>query len=260
MGFDRLSIINIAKDNYYREQLQQRNTLKQKGVDDKSIQDIMHGDYNLDEYNLAKSYDRLGSIGRFSLGSLEGGAETINGIEVAEEVFDLDPLQPEKAVVDFIEVLKNNFCNVELLKTDKEKEEYGNIIIIKDKGFCDKNNFLKPISRYKENKLVYHLYKNYYSDFMLKIEKEPQVEKVKLNKKVNSIFEPFINKNVILSENEIGIIKNIEQTNNGIEVIFDVCDRNDEYKVVTSMIIKNFNDILALANYIMQNEIKDNVG
>lgn len=153
----------------------------------------------------------------------------------------------------FLYTMHEKYHDVEFLN-DKDREEYGNIVMIKNKGFCNKQT-LKPLNRRKSSAFLKFIYTNYYEYIMADIENRNSggiiIEKVK----VGSVFAPFIGEKIILSENEAGIIKNVEQTNDGkIEVMLDVFNRDDREMDIISMALKKFDDIVALTTYIVENK------
>lgn len=115
-----------------------------------------------------------------------------------------------KGLGEFLELLCKNYSGKELLKTEKEKNEFGNILISLSGNFIDKDKGYSSLSMKRQEKFLKYYYKNYYSRVLSEVEGKEKLEKKEKEKTItNIIFKPFIHSWVKFNDELYGNILNV---------------------------------------------------
>lgn len=147
-------------------------------------------------------------------------------IDTSSTLYTFSAEKINEALENFLLVLNKNYCNTELLKTQKEKKKFGgDAIMTPDKGFVYKDKANMKVSKARQEGLLKHLYKNYYVEIMTNIElnkiKQASIEN---KEEIKSIFSPYIGKMINLGDDKhIAKVENIKtDTDLKLEVIFNM--------------------------------------
>lgn len=180
-------------------------------------------------------------------------------IDTSSTLYTFSAEKINEALENFLLVLNKNYCNTELLRTQKEKKKFGgDVIMTPDKGFVYKDKANMKVSKARQEGLLKHLYKNYYVEIMTNIElnkiKQASIEN---KEEIKSIFSPYIGKMINLGDNKhIAKVENIKtDTDLKLEVIFNMYNKNNLYKPVSTF-LKTFENILFFTDYLIKNEYK----
>lgn len=165
-----------------------------------------------------------------------------------------------RGLENFLNVIHEKYCDKELLKTDKEKAKYGNVVMVKNVGFCDKDLMLKPLTPQKRNRVLEYLYKNHYVDIMRDIENCNNEKASDKSIESSSLFAPYIGQVVALSDVEFGVIVEMQNIEDGkIKIELDVFNKNDENREVVSKTERKFDNVMLATEFVLKNKIQKDI-